>query len=78
MAAMFFHFIIHTILQTLFGVDITAYQVKSSQGVFRRVAAYFGTIESHGHGSLHLHMLLWLRHAPPSHEIEALLKTEDF
>ena len=48
MAAMFFHFIICTILQTLFGVEVTVYQVKSGMGVFRQVAAYFGTVESQG------------------------------
>ena len=47
-AAMFFHFIICTILRTLFGVEVTVYQVKSGVGVFRQVAAYFGTVESQG------------------------------
>ena len=77
-AAMFFHFIIHTILRTLFGVEVTIYQVKSSQGVLGPIASYFGTVESQGRGSLHLHMLVWLKNAPPSHKINALLKTEDF
>ena len=77
-AAKFFHYIIRIILQTLFGVEVTPHQVKSKGGVLGPVSAYFGTVESQGRGSLHLHMLIWLKHAPPSHKIEALLKTSHF
>ncbi|KAH9917576.1 hypothetical protein B0H21DRAFT_781837 [Amylocystis lapponica] len=47
-AAKFFHFIIHTTLQTLFGVDIVARgsKVESGIGILGRVSAYFGTVES--------------------------------
>ena len=31
-------------------------------GVLGPVKAYFGTVESQGRGSLHLHMLIWLDH----------------
>ena len=47
-AAKFFHFMITTILEMLFQVKVTAAQVKSGMGVFGRVAAYFGTVESQG------------------------------
>lgn len=77
-AAKFFHFTIRTIFRTLFGVEVTAYQVKSSVGVFGRVKSYFGTVESQGRGSLHLHLLVWLENAPPPDEMERLLKTEEF
>ena len=77
-AAKFFQFMITTILETLFQVTVTPAQVKSGMGVFGRVAAYFGTVESQGRGTLHLHLLVWLKHVPPPDEIMALLKTEAF
>ena len=77
-AAKFFNFMITTILETLFQVKVTPGQVKSGMGVFGRVAAYFGTVESQGQGTLHLHLLVWLKHVPSSEEIVALLKTEEF
>ena len=77
-AAKFFHFMITTILETLFQVKVTPAQVKSGMGVFGRVAAYFGTVESQGRGTLHLHLLVWLKHVPSPDEIVALLKTEEF
>lgn len=77
-AAKFFHFMISTILETLFQVEVTAAQVKSKMGVFGCVTAYFGTVESQGRGTLHLHLLVWLKDVPSPEEITALLKTEAF
>ncbi len=77
-AAKFFHFLIRAILQALFGVDATRYQVKSGSGILGRVSAYFGTVESQGRGSLHLHMLVWLKDAPNADEMHDLLKSESF
>ena len=77
-AAKFFHFMITTILETLFQVKVTSAQVKSGMGVFGRVAAYFGTVESQGRGTLHLHLLVWLKHVPFPEEIAALLRTDTF
>ena len=77
-AAKFFHFMIATILETLFQIKVTPAQVKSGIGVFGRVAAYFGTVESQGHGTLHLHILVWLKDAPSSEEMVSLLKSEEF
>ena len=77
-AGKFFHFMITTILETLFGVKVTPAQVKSGVGVFGRVTAYFGVVELQGRGTLHLHLLVWLKHSPSSDEMSALLKTEEF
>ena len=33
-----------------------------SGGILGPIKAYFGTVESQGRGSLHLHMLIWLDH----------------
>jgi hypothetical protein len=43
-------------------------------GVLGRVSGYFGVIEAQGRGSLHIHMLLWLKHAPNAEEMHELLK----
>ena len=77
-AAKFFHFMIKTILETLFQVKVTKFQVKSGKGLLGRVAAYFGTVESQGRGTLHLHLLIWLEYTPSSDELLQLLKTEEF
>ena len=63
-AAKFFHFIIGVILTDLFGVHVTKYQVHSEMGVLGEVSAYFGTVESQGRGTLHLHLLIWLKNTP--------------
>ncbi|PSS37626.1 hypothetical protein PHLCEN_2v553 [Hermanssonia centrifuga] len=77
-AAKFFHFIIRTLLQCLCQVTVTQHQVKSQIGIFGEVSAYFGTVESQGRGTLHLHMLIWLKNAPSTAEMVELLKDEAF
>ncbi|THG93643.1 hypothetical protein EW026_g7647 [Hermanssonia centrifuga] len=77
-AAKFFHFMINTILETLMQVKVSKFQVKSGPGIFGEVAAYFGTVESQGRGTLYLHMLIWLKNAPTAEELAELLKTEEF
>ena len=47
-------------------------------GILGYVSAYFGTVESQGHGTLHLHLLIWLKHAPSFDEIHELLQSEEF
>lgn len=76
--ANFFHFTIQTIFLTLFGVEVTPYQVKSLVGVFGHIKSYFGTVKSQVCGSLHLHLLAWLQNTPPANEMEQALKSEDF
>ncbi|TFY81855.1 hypothetical protein EWM64_g2158 [Hericium alpestre] len=78
-AATFFHFMIGVILETLFKVKVTGgNRVSSGTGVFGRIAAYFGTVESQARGTLHLHMLLWLEGSPSADEMDRLLKSEEF
>ncbi|KIJ21317.1 hypothetical protein PAXINDRAFT_151862 [Paxillus involutus ATCC 200175] len=77
-AAKFFHFLIKTILKIIFGIEVGPQRIKSRPGIFGRVSAYFGLVESQGRGSLHLHLLLWLHNAPPMEEIERLLKEDEF
>lgn len=77
-AAKFFHFIIRTTLETLFGVKITDFQVHNKVGIFGRVSAYFGVVETQGRGTLHFHLLLWLENTPSADGIVKLLKSEAF
>ncbi|KIK23468.1 hypothetical protein PISMIDRAFT_100334, partial [Pisolithus microcarpus 441] len=47
-AAKFFHFMIRSIIQMLFGIRATPHQVLRTKGVFGTVNAYFGVVESQG------------------------------
>ena len=77
-SAKFFHFMIRTILETLFQIKITKQRVMTGKGLLGRISAYFGTVESQGRGTLHLHMLIWLENAPSPDELLELLKSESF
>jgi hypothetical protein len=77
-AAKFFHFTIKTVLETLFGVRVTDYQVISEMGILGRVKAYFGAVESQGRGTLHLHMLIYLEGVPSPDKMMELLQSEEF
>jgi hypothetical protein len=77
-AAKFFHLIIKVVLETLFGITAGPFNVTSEIGVVGRVAAYFGVVESQGRGSLHLHLLLYLKDVPSSTEMENLLQQDSF
>ncbi|GJF00155.1 helitron helicase-like domain-containing protein [Phanerochaete sordida] len=77
-AAKFFHFMAKTVFETLFKIKVSQFQVSSDTGVLGDVAAYFGTVESQGRGTLHLHMLLWLKNTPPPEQMAEMLKTEEF
>ncbi len=77
-AAKFFHFSVNAILETLVQVKCSNYQVKSTPGIFGKVSAYFGTVEAQGRGTLHLHLLIWLKNTPSTDELADLLKSEEF
>jgi hypothetical protein len=55
----FFHVIIREILGSLFGFKNT-----DMSGIFGPVTTYYGMVESQNRGTLHIHMLLWLKNAP--------------
>jgi hypothetical protein len=77
-AAQFFHFLIKVILETLLGVEVTDFKVKTKMGIFGHVNSYIGTVESQGRGTLHFHLLVWLRDAPSADEMRVLLRTKEF
>jgi len=73
-----FHFIINTILDVVFGIRRTPAGIERRQGVFGTVRAYIGTVEAQGRGTLHLHMLLWLKDAPTPSVMQAALQEQRF
>ena len=77
-SASFFNFIIRTTLETLFGFTSSKRQNESQIGVLGYVNGYFGVIEAQGRGSLHVHMLIWLKNAPNSDEMLELLTQSHF
>ena len=40
--------------------------------------AYFGTVKNQGRGSLHLHLLIWLRHDFTPAQLKEKIQDEDF
>jgi hypothetical protein len=77
-SAKFFHFIINTILDVIFGIKKTRGGISRRPGAFGTIRAYIGTVEAQGRGTLHLHMLLWLKDAPTARVMQAALKDEHF
>ena len=78
-AAKFFHLMIQAIIRILLQVEVQAERtVISGKGIFGELSAYFGTVESQGRGTLHLHMLIWLKDAPTSEKMKKNLLTEEF
>ncbi|THH14530.1 hypothetical protein EW146_g5811 [Bondarzewia mesenterica] len=78
-ASKFFHFLINTVFESLFRITVSGGgRIEAEKGVLGKVAAYFGTVESQGRGSLHLHLLIWLEGAPSSRKMQDLLRFESF
>ncbi|CAF1143003.1 unnamed protein product [Rotaria sordida] len=65
--AKFFHLLISNILNTMI-----------SGGVLGPIKAYFGTVESQGRGSLHLHLLIWLDHDMKPADMKEKIQNADF
>ncbi|CAF1023771.1 unnamed protein product, partial [Rotaria magnacalcarata] len=47
-------------------------------GVLGHTKAYFGTVQSQGRGSLHLHLLIWLNHDFTPTQLKQQIENEDF
>jgi hypothetical protein len=67
-SATFFHFIINAILEGLLGIQGYKHhqKIKWETGILGIVEGYIGTVKAQGRGTLHLHILLWLRGSPTS------------
>lgn len=77
-SAKFFHFVINLVLETLFGISAKQGKIHRRLGIYGQVNAYIGCVEAQGRGSLHLHLMLWLKDAPSKNDMEKLLQHEDF
>ena len=77
-ATEYFHFMIDTILETLFQIKVSKYKVTANKGVLGYVDAYFGMKEVQGQGTIHLHVLLWLKNTPSPDEMLFLLRDDAF
>ncbi len=58
--AEFFHVVVTSILNTLFGRDR-----DDKQGIFGKFQSYYGMVEAQNRGTLHIHLVLWIQGAPP-------------
>ena len=78
-SAHFFHFMIKTILEVIFGISRRRNGMfERKEGVFGTIKSYIGTVEAQGRGSLHLHLLLWLEGAPTARELKLALTNDTF
>jgi hypothetical protein len=77
-AAKYFFFIIKAVLSTLFQIDVRGNRVHSGMGMLGCISGYFGVIEAQGRGSLHVHMMIWLRHTPNMHDMHVQLQNGEF
>ncbi|CAF4740683.1 unnamed protein product, partial [Rotaria socialis] len=48
------------------------------EGVLGPTKAYFGTVESQDRGSLHLHLLIWLKHEYTPAQLKENIQNQDF
>ncbi|PPQ74557.1 hypothetical protein CVT26_007815 [Gymnopilus dilepis] len=72
-SAMFFDFMIKGFIKIILGHGMPY------SGLFGHCESYFGTVEAQGKGTLHCHMLVWLRgHLHPQRLREQLLASEDY
>jgi hypothetical protein len=74
----FFHFMIQTLIDVVMGIRKLKNKHYRQPGAFGIVQAYIGTVEAHGCGTLHLHMLVWLKDAPTANIMQAALKDKRF
>ncbi|RDB26275.1 ATP-dependent DNA helicase pfh1 [Hypsizygus marmoreus] len=79
-AAEFFHNTIRWLLTTLFRITGATgnKHVQRREGILGTVNAYIGTVEAQGRGTLHLHMILWLKGAPSANVMRTALQSEAF
>ena len=78
-SARFFHFVIKAMIEVLFGITRKSNnQIERREGILGTVQSYIGTVEAQGRGSLHLHMLIWLKDAPPAGAMQKALATDAF
>ncbi|KAF7294856.1 ATP-dependent DNA helicase [Mycena indigotica] len=78
-AAEYFHLVVKIILEEMIGVKSgTQGAINRKMGVLGFVNGYIGTVEAQARGSLHLHILFWLKDAPTANDMQEALRSETF
>lgn len=79
-SASFFHLMINAILQHLLGIRRTTHNhpCEIETGVLGDINGYIGTVEAQGRGTLHLHMIVWLKGSPTLSRMKKLLLDDQF
>ncbi len=78
----FFHLIAQCTLNTLLGIKVESgrgrHVITRETGIFGTVNAYVGCVEAQGRGSLHMHVLVWLKGSMTASDMETALQSEAF
>ena len=79
-SASFFHLMVNAIIECLLGIKgyKRGQPIQREKGVLGVIEAYIGTVEAQGWGTLHLHMVLWLRGGMTADRMKECLSTEEF
>ncbi|KAF7301576.1 ATP-dependent DNA helicase [Mycena indigotica] len=78
-AAEYFHLVIGILLDEMIGINVGVHgAINRKEGIFGLVNGYIGTVEAQARGSLHLHILFWLKDAPTSSLMQQALQSEKF
>ncbi|SJL05242.1 uncharacterized protein ARMOST_08608 [Armillaria ostoyae] len=78
----FFHLIAECTLNALLGISVQSshghHVISREKGIFGTVNAYIRTIEAQGQGSLHMHVLIWLKGSLTASKMDTALQSEEF
>lgn len=69
--AMFFHTMISNFISVILRYG------RSDPGLFGTCAAYYGTVEAQARGTLHCHMLIWIKGHPSPQQMRDLMISDD-
>ncbi|KAF5311183.1 hypothetical protein D9611_012999 [Ephemerocybe angulata] len=68
-----------TVMRNFIAIVLGCKRKKKTPGIFGHCDSYYGTVETQGRGSLHCHMLVWLRdHLPPEKLAKRLVESEEY
>ena len=72
-SAEYFAVVAQAFLRCLVGLNQHTVPEEQRLGVFGEVSTFYSTVEAQGRGSLHMHLLVWLRYCPSPEELERRL-----
>lgn len=66
-------------MEEIFGISVDEKKhITRCEGIFGMVEGHVGTVEAQGQGTLHLHMIIWLRGAPTADDMKQQLQSPQF